>query len=265
MGAGGSYPTLTDAISKLTSNGVSGPVTLSLTAASYGAGESFPITIGPVVGSSSSNRITIKPASGTSPVISGSSPSCVLTLAGADFVVVDGSNNGTSTRDLTIENTNTGTNSAVVCLQSVPGPDGASNNTLKNVDVRGSGSTQTLFGIFSGGPGSPSLSNFGTGNSSNTFDNNLIEKAQYGIASQGAAANSKNSSNAFLRNDLNSATPNNLSKGGILLAFENNPQIIGNRIDGIAQAGSTDVFGISLGLTSISASSSPVMRSRTSL
>jgi hypothetical protein len=160
----------------LNSLGVSGPVTLTLldannTAAPQNTGEVFPITINAIPGASSTNTVTIKPANpGTT--MSGSSATALIVLNGTDFVTVDGSSNGTSSRDLTITNTNAGTSSAVIWLQS-NGADGATNNVVKNANLVGTTVTATagtLFGAGSGGS-AISITSAGTGNNNNTFQN----------------------------------------------------------------------------------------------
>ena len=149
VGTGGDYATITAAANALNNNVLSGPVTLTLTDAAYGAGETFPITINANSGSSSTNTITIKPSATTT--ISGSSSSSIFKINGANYVIIDGSNNGTSSRDLTITNTNTSTTTAAVWLSSPTAAGGASNNTVKNCVINGNASTTTLVGVFAGG------------------------------------------------------------------------------------------------------------------
>ena len=64
---GGNYSTLTQAVNKLNSLGVSGPVVLNLldssnTTSPENTGETFPIIINSVPGASATNTVTIKPA-----------------------------------------------------------------------------------------------------------------------------------------------------------------------------------------------------------
>src|SRR5207253_2486063 len=96
---------------------ITGPILYSLTSTYNSGGETFPIVVPANGGSNATNIITIKPASGATPSISGSSASAIIELAGADYVTIDGSNtNGGSTRDLTIQNTNSAANTAAVWL-----------------------------------------------------------------------------------------------------------------------------------------------------
>src|SRR5262249_20068294 len=73
-----------------------------------------------------------------------------------------------------------------------------------------------------------------------------------GIYSQGASAANKNTGNIITQNLMNTASPNNIRNGGILVGFENNIEISLNTISGISYTTSPDSFGITLGLTSIS-------------
>src|SRR4029077_9327177 len=110
----------------------------------------------------------------------------IFVLNGADYVTIDGSSNGTSSRDLTITNASTSASSAVIWLQTTAGADAATNNTIKNLNLVGSGNTQTLIGVGSGSS-TISVTSLGTVNNNNTFQNNNISKTQYGIYSQGAS------------------------------------------------------------------------------
>ncbi|MBK8082216.1 MAG: hypothetical protein IPK25_19250 [Saprospiraceae bacterium] len=78
VGAAQTFPnfaTITEAVSNLNSRGVSAAVTVTLLDATYnvGTGESFPLTINEITGASATNTISIKPATGVTSAISGSS------------------------------------------------------------------------------------------------------------------------------------------------------------------------------------------------
>src|SRR5205814_3574543 len=100
--------------------------------------------------------MTIKAGGGATPTIIGSSSSAVIELQGADYLTIDGSNtNGGTTRDLTIQNTNSAANTAAVWLASQGTNAGATFDTIKNCNIRanggGGGTTAGIFGIFAGG------------------------------------------------------------------------------------------------------------------
>ena len=198
--------------------------------------------------------ITIKPT-GAPRTITGTSADGLIKLNGADRVTIDGSLGSTSnticplsvaSRDLTINNTNVAVASVVVWIKTNIA-NGATNNTIKNCNIVGSGNTQTLAGIFSGSS-SISITSLGTGNNNNTIVNNNISRTQYGIYSQGASAANKNTGNTINQNLINTASPNNVQLGGILVGFEDNLVVSGNNIANLSTTG--DVFGISAGLGS---------------
>ncbi|HEV7398269.1 MAG TPA: DUF4214 domain-containing protein, partial [Pyrinomonadaceae bacterium] len=113
-------------------------------------------------------------------------------------------------------------------------------------------SNATLFGI---GMGSSSIStsSLGVANNFNTIQNNSVGKATWGIFTQGASAASKNTGNVITQNLLNNASPNNVKVGGMLVRFEDNVQITRNNVGEFTSNNSgEDVFGISLGMTSVS-------------
>ncbi|MFM9988082.1 T9SS type A sorting domain-containing protein [Flavobacterium sp.] len=260
VGIGGVYTTLTAAVAAYNSTCLTGPVTFSLIDATY-PGETFPITINQNADASAINTLTIKPAVGVSPTISGSNASSIFLLNGADYVTIDGSNGttanaicplSTASRDLTVTNTNTGTSSAVIWLATNVA-NGATNNKVINTNVVGNSNTTTLVALGSGSS-TISMSSLGTLNNNNSFVNNAISKTQFGIYSQGASAGSKNSGTIINQNIMNTVAPNNVAKGAIVVGFENNIAIVANAISEIAQTSSPDVFGISLGVQGISTS-----------
>ncbi len=173
-----------------------------------------------------------------------------IRLNGADRVRINGAINGVgTTRSLTINESNTGTTSAVIWLQS-NGTDGATNNTIRNINIVGNATATTLIGIGMGGTGTTSVSasSLGTSNNSNTIQNNNISKCQYGIYTQGASAVLKNTGNVITQNLINTASPNNVSKG-ILVGFEDGISITNNNLNNLTGSLTSYAYGISLGLT----------------
>ncbi len=257
IGAGGDFADISAAVTALNGAVLSGPVTFLLTDASYRGGEAVeaaPVTINANSGSSSTNTVTFKPASGQTVSISGTSANALITLNGADWVIIDGSNTvGGTTRDMTIANTNTGIGSAVIWMQS-NGADGATNNVVKNVNLVGTSVTATPGTLIGVGSGSSTISitSLGTGNNSNTFQNNNITKTVYGIYSGGASSANKNTGTVITQNVMNAASPNNITTGGIVVNFDNGVQVTQNDISVLKHDGTagttTTAFGIALGL-----------------
>ncbi|MES2689089.1 MAG: hypothetical protein V4658_01720, partial [Bacteroidota bacterium] len=142
VGAGQVYTTLTAAVTDLNLRGVSGAVTFSLTNAAYNlsSGETFPITFYPVTGASAANTITVKPAPSNNVTFSSNNAS--FKIQGADYITIDGSNSGTSSKNMTILSTGT---TAMVWMCANSATDGAENNVVKNCMMRGDQTTK--FGI----------------------------------------------------------------------------------------------------------------------
>jgi hypothetical protein len=161
VGAAGDFATLTAAIAALAGAGVSGPVSFLLTDATYSSGETFPITVRPFAGASATNTVTVRPDAGVTAAISGTAPSALIRVLGADYFVLDGSNlPGGATRDLTLSVTGVASAVAAITLEATFEGDGATHDVIRNCVVRGSGAN-VQSGVFTGslyGAGdSPSL------------------------------------------------------------------------------------------------------------
>lgn len=182
VGASGNYTTLTAAVAAYNSACLTGPVVFSLTDTTYSTLEVFPIIINANSGASATNTLTIKPSSGIAPTISGtplvSLP--LIQLNGADYITIDGSNNGTSTRNLTFTNNGITGLTSGIHISSVSASDGATNNIIKNCKFN-AGS----YGISSG---STAINTYALiSNSNNTVTGNEFIRMNYGITILGFA------------------------------------------------------------------------------
>ena len=172
VGSGGDYATLTAAVADLNARILNGPLTLTLTDATYPS-EIFPIIIDANPGSSASNTVTIKPSATTT--ISGAvSYSGLIRLNGASWVIIDGSNNGTTSRDLTITNTST-TAPSVISLSSMGIGGGSTHDVIRNCNLSTGFATSIGYGIYVGGPDNDHV----------TLQNNAITAAPIGIYAVG--------------------------------------------------------------------------------
>ena len=197
VGAAGTYLTLTAAVNDINTKFLNGPVVLTLLDSSNttrpnvpdNTGEIFPITINANGGSSATNTITIKPASGVTASISAplvTAATAILKLNGASWVIIDGSNNGTSSRDLTIQNLNTAATTAAVWVASLGTGAGSTNNIIKNTNiVAGSSTVASTYGIALSGT---TIGTAGADNDNNTIQNNTISTVYYGVYANGTAA-----------------------------------------------------------------------------
>jgi hypothetical protein len=240
------FNTLTDAVGHLNLVGVSAPVIFELTDPSYSGSETFPITIHPILGGGPSRTFTLRPAGGVTASVSGASATALLVIDGADYVTIDGSNNGTSSRDLTLTNTSASPSSAVIWGQVAGGTDGASHDVVKNVVVEGSGTTQTLAGIGFGGATIGATSD-GFDHDGNRIENCRVSKVRYGIYSSGAGAANKNLGTVIAGNLVGTTASDVGMTAGIFVRFEDGVQIVGNQAGDVSLATGAR-FGVSLGV-----------------
>ena len=202
--------------------------------------------INPNGGNSATNTLTIKPASGVSPVFSGSSTTGLIVLNGIDYVTIDGSNSGGSSRDTTFTNNGTTTTSAVIWGQTIGTADPTTNNTIKNLNVSGNASTTTFAGI---GFGSSTIGTgtLGTRNDNNRVQNNNITQLQFGVVSVGAQSAAKNTGTVVTGNTLGGNGAAALGRAGVWVAFDDGAQVTNNTVVNVFASNSADVFGIALG------------------
>ncbi|WP_460500548.1 beta strand repeat-containing protein, partial [Hymenobacter agri] len=250
------FVSLTAAVNAYNTNGLAGAVTFVLLDASYSTAETFPLVLNANIDASATNTLTIKPGAGASPVVSGSVASgAVLKLNGADYVIIDGSNAGTTSQNLTITNTSaTGTGNAVLWLAAASATDGATNNVVKNTIVTGNSSTGfPQFTVFVGGGGvgvtAPTTST-PAANSSNTLQNNLITKGFYGVFVFGVSATVLDQNNQLIGNQIGqSASGSGFGVEGVRAIYQQNLLVQANEIQNVVDATTASHYGLRLANT----------------
>ena len=151
------------------------------------------ITLGTLANKSAVNTVTIRPQTGALFTFTGNSAS-IFTLNGADWLTIDGRAGGVGSSALTIINTSSASGAYVFSFQA-----DATNNTLKYLTIKGSGtSTGGAIGFGSGST---------IGNINNKISNNSITKSasgtpSYGIYSYGTSASINNSSITVSNNNF---------------------------------------------------------------
>jgi len=196
IGSGGSYASLTAAISALTTNGVNGPVILELQSNYSSSSETFPITFGAIAGTSATNTITVRPATGATGLSITTSSALTIDLSGATYVIIDGRPGGSGTRNLVINNSsasgmtvrfindacfntirhtvisgqNTSPTSGVVYFAGTSGSRGNDSNTVDNCDIKDDGGNTPCTSIY----GSGSTAGVTYYNSNNFITNNNL-------------------------------------------------------------------------------------------
>jgi len=249
VGVGQTYATLTAAVADISTKDLTCPVTLLLTDNTYTA-ESYPIIIPQLPGASAINTLTIKPAPGITPVFSttylGITPNYFsqITLNGAQWVIIDGSNSGGTDRSLTFQNTATSGYAAAIGLYN-NGTIGASNITVKNCvllahkDAVYNAQGFTMYAI-TGNAGYHNV----------TLNNNTISNAKFGVSISGIASN-KTSNIQITNNTIGSNTDANaVMQYGIQMGYADSVLIENNEIIGAVNGNltaPTAVMGIYAG------------------
>ena len=189
--------------------------------------------------------VTIKPNAATTATISGTAAAAALIkLNGADRVIVDGSNSGGKDRSLTITNTGTTANTTAISLISLGVGQGATNNTIKNLNISNGSSSVTSYGISIGG--ATPASN-GSDNDDNTIQNNSITGVSVGVYAYGTANTSAggNDNLTVTENTITTNTTSTTLNMGIQTGNALNADISKNTLD-IYAAATGQPVGISL-------------------
>ncbi|MBL7728798.1 MAG: hypothetical protein JNM68_13970, partial [Dinghuibacter sp.] len=247
IGAAGTYPTLTGTgglFEAINNNGLSGSLTANIIDASI----TEPGTValnginynGCIAGP---YPVLIKPDAGVNAVLTGAvGAGAIIKLNGADLVTIDGSNNGSSTRNLTIQNTTATTSgNAVIWLASPATANGANNNTIKNCIIEGNSSTTSFAGMHIGSNTTIGLTTAGNeANNNNTITNNLFRKSQYGLTMFGFSAGSPDQNNVISNNNFGTSVT---GEGFTLLAInadrQQNLVVSGNEVQNVVNATNT--------------------------
>ena len=226
VGAGGDFATLTLAINGpngINNSVLTGAVVLTLTDASYSASETFPITINANSGSNPTNTITIKPAGGATPTISGSVASGALIMVKANYVTIDGSISGSNDRSLTI--TNTGATAPNVVVFGSTGTTPITDGTLKNCVLINSVTSASAVVI------SDSATVGNAGYFSNiAIQNNSVQKALIGVYANGGTTPQNGANVTYTLNDLSTSGANAIRNIGLYMQGVNGATVTQNTI-----------------------------------
>lgn len=228
IGAAQTYPTLTAAIADLSVKHITCPVELHLSNDYNSSAETFPIVFGTYNGASATNTVTIRPAPDVNAVISGASTTSIIKLSRARYIIIDGSNNGTASRNLTISNTATTGTTAAVWIASQGTALGSTNDVVKNCKISNGYRTATSYGVFIGS--NTTLGSAGDDNDNLTLSNNEISMAYIGISAIASAAGI-NDNLVIAANILGSdIAASYLAFKGIYLSYAIGAQVTGNEI-----------------------------------
>jgi hypothetical protein len=220
------YNSISDAVADLNSRGIAGSVTFDLQDAIIDSSTTyFPIVIGPIVGTSATNTITITStltngATLLSPGCDGSighessatatSASSVICLVGSKYVTI---------KNLTLEGSyqNNNVDRGILVMNS-SATNGASNNRIENITVRLNKSNTSSVGIAQETVTAPQTAS-GT-NSNNKYLNVRVYNTYHGIN----LTNSTTAANNFA--DENNEI-GNIGASGLTIVGDNSPFNIG--------------------------------------
>ena len=207
----GSFKTLRSAVNYLNAFGVglafsgSNPVRLALSTGYVGETDTFvtPITVFDYPSASSTVPVIVTVAADrqdtikfTTVLTAPAANSSLIRFTSSSYFGFDGSNNGTTTRDLTIVMPSNMTSSSYKIIDILGGQSSifatslsTSNNFVNNCNLIGNSSTtaiNTFAAIYMGGiTATPSNGAGLGGNNNNSFSNNFIGGCQYGIYLRG--------------------------------------------------------------------------------
>ena len=241
VGAGGNYTTLSAAVNDYNNRCISGPIVFSLISATYTAGETFPISINKNIYQSAVNTLTIRPATGITSTISGSAANATIIRISGDYVTIDGSNNGTTTRNLIIANTNA-TTPRVLHLGS-NGTTPLRNVTIKNTVLKnGNGTAANLL-----------LSDAATIGAAGyfrdiTIQNDSINLGFHGIYCIGVNQAGNGKGLLIADNKLNAAGASAINDNGIYIQDLDSVSILRNTIGNFVGSNANNDKGIWLAL-----------------
>ncbi|MBK8700100.1 MAG: hypothetical protein IPN29_11450 [Saprospiraceae bacterium] len=233
------YQNLTQAFGKVNTLGVSCAVVFELQADYSSVGETLPLTLTNIPGISAVNTFTLKPASGVTSNISGSINANVILKILSDYVIIDGSNNGSTSRDLNLLNTSV-TTPGVVLIGSI-GMTPRTNVTLKNCNITNGINTSTAVGVTDG----TVLGNDGYFNNI-TVQNNLIKKAYIGIYSRAAVSAGNGMGLTISNNDLTASGDDAIAYTGIYLQGIDGGLVSNNSVGNFNTSTNEDDKGIFL-------------------
>jgi hypothetical protein len=168
--------------------------------AAYSVNEpTFPITFTQPLFEQANGTVTIRPQVGANPVIQTTTANAVFRFTQLSGFVLDGSNTvGGTTRNMTVHNASTLTTATAVWLSSNGVGLGCTRDTVRNLNVIGTGLTSTgQVGICVNGT---TISSTATGadNDNIVIQNNWIKKAYTGIAANGTTATSAGGLNGLV-------------------------------------------------------------------
>ncbi|MEN9962910.1 MAG: hypothetical protein RL582_5 [Bacteroidota bacterium] len=211
IGINGDFPTLSSASVAYNNSCLIGPVVFLLSDSLYSNAESFPIVFERNPDANAINKLTIKPQNGKNVNIICNTGNVPLLRIKGSYIRIDGSNNGTESRNLSLIN-NSIVSPRLIFIQSksnVP----TVNITLKNMDLT-NGNDKSVITIGDTLNASGVLPGYF---SDITIQNNLIKRSLYGIFAVAKVQSTNGNGLLIDKNDFASSGSGALRFAGIYL------------------------------------------------
>jgi PKD repeat protein len=268
----GTFATINKAIQYINANGVDGfgggsqPINLIITSGYQGEGDTIITPLMDYPRMNINRTITLKPdlnRNDTITILTATrlnGTASLFRILGGGFFTIDGSNNGSTSRNLTFRFPAGSTSITAKVIDLAPLNQPVTNITIKNCNIIGNSTTNTIntfAGIYLGGinatPSNPTAGD----NNNNRFENNYIGAVRNGIYLRGIGtlANRQDRNNQIVRNiiggdiNINGSQPTNYIGGvanaaGVFLSSQGGTLVDSNVIRNM-------VFGSFAGYTGI--------------
>jgi hypothetical protein len=240
--AGAVYSTLKEAFDKINDGTHQGNITINIANSTTETASAILRRSG--VGLASYTRVYIAP---TAPVtVTGNIAGSLVHLKGAQNVTIDGRIGMVGTNQLSFENTNSATNTAVIQLSSMGSGLGSTMDTISYCNIKAGGFANALstFGIYIA---DSTISNTATGLNNNYIGivGNKIEKCRYGIYNRGSATSSATyNKSIFINGNTLGSRLDSLTISFVGIDCRNNDSltISNNNIVGMVEYGQTAIL-----------------------
>jgi parallel beta-helix repeat protein len=238
IGASGNFPTITAAANQYNTSCLSGNIEFLLIDSVYSSSETFPIVFTNNTNASSTNTLTIKPQINNNVRISGSVNNNPILKITGKFIYINGSNNNSNNRNLTIINQSI--TQPRLILYGSEGTVSVNNCTIKNCTLI-NGNDRSVITI------SDATTIANPGYFSNiTIENNSIQRSLYGIFAIAKVATGNGSGLLIKNNDLNTNGANSIRNIGIYLKGIDGATVDANTIGNFFNTDSATDKGIYL-------------------
>lgn len=238
VGVSGYFPTLSAAANQYNISCLSGNVEFILIDSVYSNAEIFPIVFINNSNASSLNTLTIKPQINNIVRITGSVNEKPIIKITGRFIYINGSNNNTNSRNLSI--TNESFIQPRVILFGSEGAVSVNNCSIKNCTLT-NGNDKSVINVSD----ATIISNPGYFTNIK-IENNLIQRSLYGIYANAKIVAGNGNGLLIKNNELNSSGANALRKVGVFLKGVDGANIKANQIGNFSNSDDATDIGIHL-------------------